>query len=199
MPDSVKCFFYIQEKSNDQVVGFHSNGKNVQYVPKNLDKYFKNIKNIDIVHGRVKGIHQSDMKPFPKLVYCGFMDNDIEILENDLFDFNPDLQLVSFWNNKILIIRAAVFEKLPKLTWLYLDLNRYINMRSEGEVSLTKYIIRHVKYKCIDPETITSDKITIDFDQDFENLEMVQAAINELNENITSINEHIANIEETNV
>ncbi|CAG9805026.1 unnamed protein product [Chironomus riparius] len=138
------------------------------------------------------------MKPFPKLVYCGFMDNDIKILEIDLFDFNPDLQLVSFWNNKIIIIGAAVFDKLPKLTWLYLDLNRCINMRSESIVSLTKYIIRHVKYKCIDPETITSDK-TIDFDQDFENLEMVQAAINELKENITSINEHIANIEETNV
>jgi hypothetical protein len=180
-------------KDNDQVIGFHSNKKNVQFIPKNLDKFFKNIKNIDIVYGRVKEIHQSDLKPFPKLVYCGFMDNDIEVIENDLFDFNPDLELVSFWNNQILIIGSAVFDKIPKLKWLYLDSNRCINMRSEGVPSLTKYIIRQAKYKCKDPETSSNNK---NYDVDFENLEMVQAEINGLKENISSINKNIARLEE---
>jgi len=188
--------FHQSFKDNDQVIGFHSNGKNVQYIPKNLDKFFKNIKNIDIVYGRVKEIHQSDLKPFPKLVYCGFMDNDIEIIENDLFDYNPDLELVSFWNNKIFIIGSTAFDKLPKLNWLYLDSNRCINMRSEGVTSLTKYIIRHAKHKCKDPEISTNYKTD---DQDFENLEMVQATINELKKNISSINDQIANLEENNI
>jgi len=181
---------------NDQVIGFHSRGQNIQYIPKNLDKFFKNIKSIDIVYGRVKEIHQSDLKPFPKLVICGFMDNDIEIIENDLFDYNPDLELVSFWNNKILIIGSVVFDKVPKLNWLYLDSNRCINMRSEGVTSLTKYIIRHAKDKCKDPEISINYKTD---DQDFENLEMVQAIINELKNNISSINGQIATLEENNI
>ena len=145
------------------------------------------------MYGRVKEIHQSDLKPFPKLVICGFMDNDIEIIENDLFDYNPNIELVSFWNNKILIIGSNVFDNLPKLNWLYLDSNRCINMRSEGVTSLTKYIIRHAKDKCKDPEISANYKTN---DQDFE---MVQAAINELKENISSINEQIANLEENNI
>lgn len=144
--------------NNDWVAGIHSKGKNILFMPTGINKFFKNIKLIDITHGRIKEIHQSDLKPFPKLVYCGFKDNDIEILEEGLFEHNPELEMISFWNNKILYVSSNIFSKLLRLTSLFLDDNQCIKMRADRNQLAVKYMIKQVEQKCsLSPYEIEDD------------------------------------------
>jgi hypothetical protein len=136
-------------------------------MPTGLEKVFTNIKLLDITYGRIREIHQEDLKPFPKLVYCGFKDSDIEILEDGLFDFNPEIELISFWNNKILYVGMHVFDGLTKLSLLYFDENQCIKMRA-GKTSVHD-MIKQVKQKCTyDPK---------------QHIDKLQSSLNELKKN----------------
>lgn len=134
--------------NNENVTGLYSSSKNMKYIPKSMENFFKNIKLIDLVNNKIKKIQQDDLKPFPKLIYCGFKDNEIETLENGLFDFNLELELVSFWNNKIAQVGPNVFDHLTKLTWLYFDQNPCINMRVEDNRSEVQNMIQKVTQNC---------------------------------------------------
>ncbi|XP_070503769.1 chondroadherin-like [Chironomus tepperi] len=133
---------------NNNVTGFCAYGKNMKFIPKNVENTFPNIKLIDIVNSRVKKIHQNDLKPFPKLVYCGFKDNEIQVLENGLFDYNLNLELVSFWNNRIIQVGPTVFNPLTKLTWLYFDDNPCLDMRVENNRNGVLNMIEKISENC---------------------------------------------------
>jgi len=134
--------------NDENVTGLFAVSKNIKTIPKNMENFFKNIKLIDIVDNRIKKIQQDDLKPFTKLVYCGFKDNEIETLENGLFDYNLELELVSFWNNKIIQVGPNVFDHLTKLTWLYFDQNSCIDMRVEDNRSGVQKMIRQATQQC---------------------------------------------------
>jgi len=80
------------------VLGFIAKYQTIQFFPKGLDKYFKNIKLIIIKSCQLKEIHQSDLKVFGDLVAFGLYDNEIEVIEAGLFDFNLNLEQIP--NNK---------------------------------------------------------------------------------------------------
>jgi hypothetical protein len=136
------------EKTNDDVLIFYSDNKTTQYFPKNLDKIFKNLKGILIQNGRLKEIHQSDLEPFPNLVefYSNF--NDIEILEEELFKFNPSLQAISFYHNKIFHIDSKAFNSLNSLKYLWLDDNNCIDKNAKDDLNSVKNIINQTKSMC---------------------------------------------------
>jgi len=139
---------HLYNMSNDNVTGLFSASKNLKYIPKKMENFFKNIKLIDLVDNRIKKVQQDDLKPFPKLIYCGFKDNEIETLENGLFDYNLELELVSFWNNKITQVGPNVFDHLTKLTWLYFDQNPCIDIRVEDNRSGVQKMIQKVTQNC---------------------------------------------------
>jgi len=108
-------------KSNNDVLGFVADLKTIQFFPNGLDKFFKNIKIIRINFCKLKEIHQSDLKGFPNLVYFYLLNNEIEVIEAGLFDFNPNLEVVGFFESKIIHIDPNVFDHLTKLRnfWFY--------------------------------------------------------------------------------
>ncbi|XP_070500481.1 uncharacterized protein [Chironomus tepperi] len=102
-------------KSNDDVTGFYSVYKILQYFPRNLEKFFTNLELIFIEFAELKEIHQADLKPFPKLIYLSLCYNSIEVLESGVFDANPNLEILSFVANNLVHIEPDVFDNLPKL------------------------------------------------------------------------------------
>jgi len=155
---------HLDSMQNDLVVGIHSHGQNIHYMPTGLESIFTNIKLLDFTYGRIKEIHQEDLKPFPKLVYCGFKDNDIEILEDGLFDYNPEIQLISFWNNKILYVGVHLFNGLTKLSAIYFDENQCIKMRAAANVTAVQDMIKQVKHKCTYDPKQQIDKLQYSLD-----------------------------------
>lgn len=134
----------------DDVIGLYIPSKIVYYFPRGFDKIFKNLKVIEISDCGLKVVHQSDLKPFSKLVELYLMSNQLEVLEKGLFDFNSNLELIFLRNNKISFIDFNVFDNLSKLKFLFLDINTCIDMKTENGLTDIQDVIRGAKTQCDD-------------------------------------------------
>ena len=135
-------------KNNADVYGFYAYEQKTEVFPRGLEKIFKNIKFINIQYGRIKEIHQSDLKPFPQLKYLSFWQNDIETIEEGLFDFNPKLAVIGLDGNKISKIHPNVFDHLSNLYSLWLRQNQCIDNYAQDNSTAVKEVIKHVKLQC---------------------------------------------------
>lgn len=122
--------------------------KNLSYFPQNLENFFKNIKGFEIFDCSLKEVHQSDLKQFPKLTVFRLNAIELEVIEQGLFDFNPDLECISLSNSRILQIHPNVFDNLSKLHSLLLQHTQCINMYSWNNSVETKNLIMEVINKC---------------------------------------------------
>lgn len=145
-------------KTNKEVTGFYAYNKTIQFFPRELQKAFKNLKLIEISYSRLKEIHQSDLRSLPRLNELYLAGNDIEFLEEGLFDLNPDLERISFRANKIAQIHPEVFDGLSKVTYLDLDSNRCIQMYAYDNITELRQVIKAVKLKCLIVHPTTTSK-----------------------------------------
>jgi len=116
------------QKNRDDVDSFEANGKTYMYFPQKLELLFKNLRLICIRKSQMKEINKHDLKPYKKLTHLDLDDNDIDVLDNDLFQFNQGMELISFERNKIFHIGNQIFDNLSKLKEIWLSLNICINM-----------------------------------------------------------------------
>ncbi|XP_070491072.1 uncharacterized protein [Chironomus tepperi] len=135
------------DKNDTYVTGFLADNKNMKYFPRNLENFYPNLKAIAIFNGRIKEIDQMNLKPFPMLLELNLNNNDIEILDENLFFYNPLLEYVEFSKNKIYFIGLRIFDELKMLTVLKLEMTACID-EIEETVNKTKKIINNVKQKC---------------------------------------------------
>lgn len=133
---------------NNDVKGFVIQKLVVQFFPTQLDKFFKNLELIHISHCNLKEVHQTHVKPFPKLRAIVLHDNDIEVIENGLFDYNLNLEIVWLNKNKLIHIGMNVFDDLNKLTYLNLEDCNCISMHAKNNTIEVKQIIKISKEKC---------------------------------------------------
>lgn len=110
-------------KNNTDVKFFESRGKILNYLPKNLDKFFKNIEAMYIWSSNLKEITNSDLKPFLNLKFLYLWDNDIQILKSDLFKNNPKIKLLYLSKNKIKKVEKGIFDNLLQLEELDFENN----------------------------------------------------------------------------
>lgn len=148
--DSVSGVHKIR-KNYDDVLGIFISFKTINYFPQNLELFFKNLKAIVIWDSKLKFIHQSDLKSFPKLVQLSLSSNSIEIIEEDLFDFNPNLEFIVFSSNKISHIHSDVFDNLSKLNTLHLFSNQCISMSATKNTKQLEDLIWTIKNECPSP------------------------------------------------
>ena len=84
-------------------------------------------------------------------------ENDIEILETDLFKFNKELVNVWFRNNKIRSTSIATFDHLTKLAELDLVDNFCMSQYIEAQASISIFLIE-VKGSCVHDEITNVQK-----------------------------------------
>ncbi|KAL7048770.1 hypothetical protein ACKWTF_003484 [Chironomus riparius] len=142
---------HLSGKGNADVGCFYSenSGRVIQFFPRNLENIFTNLKLIVIRHGRLKELQQSDLQSFSKLVHLDLDANDIEILEDGLFAYNPDLIYICIKRNRIIHIGQQVFEDLNKLAWLNLESNKCINIKADSNQADVKKVTNQVKLQCL--------------------------------------------------
>lgn len=117
--------------TTDDVKGFNAVDKVVNYFLKGIEKILENIMMFRIKSCRLLEIHQSDLKPFTKLVFINLGNNEIKILEKGLFDFNLDLQVVGFESNKIVHIDSNIFDNLLNLDHFWFEENPCIDIGAD--------------------------------------------------------------------
>jgi hypothetical protein len=133
---------------NSNVYGFDSRNKIMKYFPENLNVFYPNLKQIAIYNAKMKEISQKHLKFHVNLVNFYLDNNDITTLENGLFDYNPDLQGVSFTKNKLKVIGNKVFSTIPLLTNLWLDENFCISDVVKDNYRALKNLLNQINEEC---------------------------------------------------
>ncbi|XP_070505190.1 peroxidasin homolog isoform X3 [Chironomus tepperi] len=168
----------------DSVTGRHKPGHNndnvdflsiegagkVHYFPHGLDKIFKNLKGIQIYGTGLKQVRQVDLKDFPNLTNLYLDHNYLKILEKDLFKFNPNLEVISLYSNRITHIDPNVFDGLTKLKTLNLGSNDCINMSAVKNPTAVQNVIKTASTKC-------SNSDYLNLEQKVRNLEAESATL----------------------
>lgn len=107
---------HLSGRNNDDVKFFYSDNKKVNFFPRGLTKFFKNIETFQIADGKLQEITKEDLKEFgEKLKILLVYRNKIEVIEGDLFEFNKNLERIEIDLNKIIHIDSGTFDKLEKL------------------------------------------------------------------------------------
>lgn len=138
----------MESKSNEDINAIHISEKNIENFPRGLENVFKNLKLIQISYNKLKEVCQFDLKPFPQLIHLELNSNKIQSLEDGIFDFNPDLEVVWFSGNEISHVGENVFKNLNKLSWIGFGNNKCIDMESRGDLTKVGKVIEALKIKC---------------------------------------------------
>lgn len=135
-------------KSIDDVAGLWINDETAHYFPQGLHKIFKNLAAISISFSKLKEVKQSDLCYFPNMTIFHFYENDIEMLEQGLFDYNLKLRDINFSNNKIVKIHPDIFDNMKYLINLSFSSNICIDMYADDSASDVRKVIQQIKSKC---------------------------------------------------
>ncbi|CAG9811682.1 unnamed protein product [Chironomus riparius] len=148
---------HMSGKSDDSDIHFHIS-KQIQYFPRGLEKFYKNLKGIIIWHSQLKEIHQDDLKPYPDLNNLYLSGNGIEIIEDGLFDYNPDIKVIIFENTKLFHISPTAFNNLANLKTLFFNGNICTNLYSVQNRAVTLKVIKGVKNSCTSSDFLSLKK-----------------------------------------
>lgn len=151
---------HLSGKNNSDVTAFWVYDRHFDFFPKGLDKIFENLEIIIFGDCGMKTIGRTDLKPFPKLIWFSLFINQIEVIEEGLFDNNPNLKYISLRENKIHRIYPKTFDNLAYLVTLRLSGNKCININADENRQQVMELIRQVKLKCSVPETTTEEITT---------------------------------------
>ena len=98
----------------------------VHYFPKLIPLFFPNLEELSIVNCNLKTVKSEDLEGFDKLVTLNLSNNCLNHLPDDLFKHVPQLQRVSFQNNKI---NLKLFEPLKNIQSFDLKGNKFSNIQ----------------------------------------------------------------------
>lgn len=163
---------HMSGKSNDDEIFFEAALKAIHYIPSNLDKIFTNLRGIALWSCGLKEICQSDMKPYTNLTHLRVLNSDIGVLEEGLFDSNPNLEYVDFEGCKMFHIHSKIFDDLKNLTTLFLNRNKCIDRGISKNVAGVREIIRDVKANCTCPSYLKLSKKLKELKEESKNLNL---------------------------
>lgn len=153
--------FHLDGKGNDDVKLLDNYPVNTKcfYFPRMITKFFKNIESVQLHKSALKKLSKDDLEQFGEKLKKLYMhqDNDIEVIEADLFEHNPNLEEIYLQDNKIRHIEDGTFDGLQKLKELRLHGN---TCTSETDYTTDRSklmaVIRSVERKCKDKWFIIS-------------------------------------------
>jgi hypothetical protein len=148
---------HLEEKNNDDVKGFDSSFKTINFFPRGLTKVFKNIDSVWIHKGGLKEISKDDLEQFgEKLTELKLGYNELKVIEGDLFVFTPNLIWLDLKNNKIVHIDSGAFGGLENLGFLFLDDNP-CTLTMQTTDADPKPVAREVEKSCKDLNRVTTE------------------------------------------
>lgn len=154
---------HLRGKTNDDVKYFISYSKQIDFFPRGLTKFFKNIEIVEIRSSKLKEIIKEDLKEFgDKLKELMLYPCEIEVIQSDLFEFNRNLARFDINHNKIRHIGDKTFDGLEKLKTIFLSPNPCFPSESSNkhnDSSKVLQIIRDDVSKCKDPNYVPRTRV----------------------------------------
>jgi Leucine rich repeat len=133
-------------KTNDDVKAIQIMNQALDFIPRDVNKYFKNIQGLSMWNAKLKVISKFDLQQFPELRSFYINGNPIEAVEGDLFSYTKKLRLVALENNKITSVGANLFSDLKDLRALFFQYNsclsEYVSDNPTAALELSKRIVQ---------------------------------------------------------
>jgi len=161
---------HMSGKSNNDEIYFHAADKHIEYFPRGLEKFFTKLTGILIWRSKLREIHQDDLKSYTKLKYLNLGENNIEVINDGLFDYQPDIEVFTCGSCKIFHISPTVFDNLHILATLYLGGNKCTSKHSTNNRTGVLEVIKSVKYTCINPSLLKLNEKLKNLEDDYINL-----------------------------
>jgi hypothetical protein len=119
---------HAENFSNMDVDTFICNDINIKYFPRYLCKFFPNLTSIKILKGGIDYLSYFDFIGFENITQLMIYGNPLECLESDLFQFAPNIEVLSLLANEITYIGQTTFDKMKNLKHVNLKLNKSIDV-----------------------------------------------------------------------
>lgn len=132
-----------------------------EIIPSGFGLLFPYIEALSITQARLKTVSSRDFKQFSNLREIWLDWNELEFLESKLFQFNPNVELISFISNKIKYIGRDFFDYLPKLVNAFFQFNKCLNEKVTIGTEFNA-LKEKIKEKCYFSETTWSLEVTVD-------------------------------------
>lgn len=113
-------------------------------MPRGIGRLLPELLNLKVTNCELKEIKQADLMELHHLKLLDLSSNDIEVIDKDLFKFNPKLQGLMLDLNNIKKIDGNVFDDLKYLKVLSLAANQCVQMSVE-DIQRT---IKFIRQKC---------------------------------------------------
>lgn len=164
---------HMKGKFNNDEIFFHSAHKIINYIPSGLEKVFTNLRGIVLWNSGIKEVRRNDLKTYKKLTYLLIADAcKIEVLEDGLFDLNPQMEFIGFENCQIFHIYPKIFDNLHHLKGLYFKGNTCVIKRSAPNATVIKEVIENVKVNCRNPDYSNLDVKFTKLEEESKNLNL---------------------------
>jgi len=137
---------HLNGYSNENVKSLGISRARTIYMPRGLENFFKNLISIDIYKVGLSEVHREDLKPYKNLKFLSFADNKLKHLEEDLFMYNPNLEVILLYRNQISSV-GPVFNNLNKVRSINFDGNE-CSSGSEDNKNLIGVLIRTIYENC---------------------------------------------------
>lgn len=140
---------HLPNKTNDEIKILSlvprsldpSNPQLINFFPRNLGLFFKNIETIYISYVDITTITKEDFQFLGNLKSLTFHAIKIKRLDAGVFDYMPNLEELDFYQNHIDYVEKGTFDKLNKLTTLNLQMNSCF----DGEASDRAYVLEIIE------------------------------------------------------
>ncbi|KAL7015699.1 hypothetical protein ACKWTF_016609 [Chironomus riparius] len=144
---------HLLEKNENDVSGLSIRDKVMKYIPANLSEKFKNLVAIRIRNVKLKEVTQKDFISFHELRFLNLDANDLEVLDDNLFEFNPLLEVIWFEGNNIKVVGQSIFENMKNLRDIDLSRIVCISMRVKNQSEMATFVDQ-INLLCYDSATI---------------------------------------------
>lgn len=140
---------YYQDK---KVTYLDINEQTVHYLPKGIENFFPLLERLSIVSAELESVKSDNLKPFGHLQTINLKNNKITTLDNNLFEFNPEITTLWFSHNQLKHIGADILTPLKKLSYADFSSNECVDKLVDEEGSETtdfSALVSDFKTKCV--------------------------------------------------
>lgn len=161
--------------SNDDVTYFLGHEKSINFFPKNLEFFFRNLRKIAIYPSNITTIEKTNLQPFSQLNFLYIPRSNLQVIRSDLFEFNLNLEEVYLYENNIKYVEKGAFDKLSKLRYLHFYGNPCFSGLAQNRYDVLT-LINHIQSECnnkwvqIQETTTKTPSTTVGFEQEIEKL-----------------------------
>lgn len=116
----------------------------MKLLPSNLNISFPNLKGLIIDSSTLISITREDLKQFPNLKFVMIGNNNIELLNDNLFEDNEAIEWLAFINNFTKRIGSDILNPLKNLKFANFQRNTCVNFKANeaSEIDRLKILIR---------------------------------------------------------